>query len=122
MKPQSLVHIGKMFESTRLSKTAVMSAAALGVLGLAGLNAQAQAAYRSQFTQVWATVPVGMTNATVLGGPTNTVVFVNGAANARLSPAFLVIVPLGPIVPLAPADAVIVYVISLNETDTLCPA
>jgi len=58
--------------------------AILSICTLIDFTAQAQLppAYRSQFTQVRATVPVGGTNTTILAGPTNTIILVNGASNA----------------------------------------
>ena len=60
-------------------------ATVLAVCFLANFTANAQA-FRSQFTQIRATVPVGSTNITVLGGSyytNNTVILVNGAASAN---------------------------------------
>ncbi len=73
------------FFAARAGKLAVLLAAALIACFLADFSASAQA-FRSQFTQVRATVPVGSTNSTILGGSyytNNTVILVNGATNAN---------------------------------------
>lgn len=78
MKPKSIIAHGKKLAAS-------FWVAVLSLCILAGLSASAQPAFRSQFTQVRATVPVNSTNLTVLGGPTNTVILVNGAASANFS-------------------------------------
>ena len=95
MKEPSTSTIGKRPKSSAGSaagafaaarcKPAVFLAAALIACFLAEFTVGAQA-FRSQFTQVRATVPVGSTNTTILGGSyytNNTVILVNGVTNAN---------------------------------------
>ena len=68
--------------ATTMKKTVLFLATVLSICCFADFSASAQA-FRSQFTRIRATVPVGSTNSTVLAGPTNTVILVSGATNAN---------------------------------------
>src|SRR5580704_15893868 len=82
MKPPTTTNPGKKPQS--VAATIAFWAVIVALCALLDFKASAQA-FRSQFTQIEATVPVNSTNMTVLGGPTNTVVLVNGAASANFS-------------------------------------
>src|SRR5690348_13424034 len=92
MKQQLLNNAGKIAASTTIApplriraekgRAALFWSLVLTLCVLGNLSVWAQS-FRSQFTQVRATVPVGFTNVTVLGGPTNTVILTDGATNAN---------------------------------------